>query len=192
MGRKKKKKQVEIKPKEETILNYTGSVSIALLRKGKIVKKIQNHNDGNNNLFKFILNCLAGEYYDIDRPKWIIPFYTDTNEIDKYSVPSFIPINSIRILEQPSSEGITYVLSYKCLITSSYLGVDGTNINGLLFYSDNGKGLSGDMVKRDDPINNHFQMKMSFGDDPDQTEFKDQDILIEWQVRIVSAVQKVE
>ena len=186
MGRKKKK-QVEIKPKSETVLEYTGSVTVSLLRKGKVVKKFQNHNDGTNNLFKFILNCLAGEYYDVDRPKWIIPYYTE-GSADRYSISAFIPINSIKIIDQTSGGSTSSALSYRCLISSSYLGGEEVKIHGLLFYSDNGKKNAGDYKTADDPIDDNYQMKMSFGD-IDEDEFQKQDILVEWQVRIVSAKQ---
>lgn len=183
MGRKKKA-TIKIEPKKETSLKYEGNVTISLLKKGKVIKRIENHNNGNNNLFKFILNCLAGEYYDSDRPKWIIPYYTD-GENDKYSIASFIPINSIQIINNNNNT----ILAYKCLISAVYLPSNkNTKINGLLFYSDNGKKISGDSKNESEIIDSNFQMQMDFGN-IDQTSFKDVDLLIEWQVRIVSAIQ---
>ena len=69
MGRKKKNKQSVITTKENTTLKYSGTVNISILKKGKVIKQFKNHNEGTNNLFLFILNCLAGEYYEVDRPK---------------------------------------------------------------------------------------------------------------------------
>lgn len=183
----KEKKKKEVTPKTSTVLKYTGNVTISVLRKNKIVKQYKNHNEGNSNLFTFILNCLAGEYYDVDRPRWIVAYYTENNQ-DYYSIPSYIPINEVGV---KTNNETTPVLSYRCLISSSYLGSNGKDINGLLFYSDNGRnmnnieGMAGQAVK-----DTHYSMRMDFGN-VEETHFVDQDLLIEWQVRIVSAVQNV-
>ena len=72
----------------------------------------------------------------------------------------------------------TNILSYKCLITTSYLGVDGKQIDGLLFYSDNEKNSLGDVNEGGEVDSSQYSMKMEFGD-IDENNFKDQDILIE-------------
>lgn len=186
MARRKKKK--EITPKTNTILQYTGNVTISVLRKNKVVKQYKNHNDGNNNLFAFILNCLAGEYYDVDRPKWIVAYYT-SNQQDYYSIPSYIPINKVIV---KTNNETSPVLSYRCLISSSYLGSNGRDINGLLFYSDNGRNSNNIEGQVNQPIRDtNYSMRMDFGN-IEENHFVDQDILIEWQVRIVSAVQNTE
>ena len=69
MGRKKKTKQIkEVKVSTPTTIKYKGNVNIKLIKKGKTIKEINNHNDGTNQLFKFILDCLAGDYYPVNRP----------------------------------------------------------------------------------------------------------------------------
>lgn len=74
----------------------------------------------------------------------------------------------------------TSILSYKCLITSLYLGVDGKQIDGLLFYSDNEKNSIGNVNEGSLVDSSKYSMKMEFGDiDEYENEFKDQDILIE-------------
>lgn len=186
MGRKKKNKQSVITTKENTTLKYSGTVNISILKKGKVIKQFKNHNEGTNNLFLFILNCLAGEYYEVDRPKWIVP-YKKASQQEQYSIGSFIPINDVDVLRETNTN--TNILSYKCLITTSYLGVDGKQIDGLLFYSDNEKNSLGDVNEGGEVDSSQYSMKMEFGD-IDENNFKDQDILIEWQVRIVSATQK--
>ena len=67
MGRKKKKQEI-IKAKTPFAIEYKGDVSIDVIRKGKVIKSFKNHNDGTSNLFKFILDCLAGNYYEVNRP----------------------------------------------------------------------------------------------------------------------------
>lgn len=67
MGRKKKKKEI-IKAKTPFAIEYRGDVSVDVIRKGKVIRSFKNHNDGTNNLFRFILDCLAGNYYEVNRP----------------------------------------------------------------------------------------------------------------------------
>lgn len=185
MGRKKKNKQVDITAKESSTLKYSGTVNISILKKGKVIKQFKNHNEGTNNLFLFILNCLAGEYYEVDRPKWIVPYKKVLQE-EQYSIGTFIPINDVKILKETNTD--TNILSYKCLITSLYLDGDGTQIDGLLFYSDNEKNSIGNVTENGAVDSSKYSMKMEFGDIK-ENKFKDQDILIEWQVRIISATQ---
>lgn len=72
----------------------------------------------------------------------------------------------------------TNILSYKCLITTLYLGVDAKQIDGLLFYSDNEKNSIGNVNEGGLVDSSKYSMKMEFGDIEENT-FKDQDILIE-------------
>lgn len=67
MGKRKTKTR-KVEAKSSTTLQYTGDVSIKVMRKGKVLRSIKNHNDGGSPLFKFILDCLAGEYHDENRP----------------------------------------------------------------------------------------------------------------------------
>ena len=176
MGRKKKQKQI-VANSTPTTIEYKGDVSISILRKGKIIKAFKNHNDGKPNLFRFILDCLAGNYYEVNRPFWIVPYYTESNQ-DYYSIPKFIPINNNTIVSYDTNEQL-YILTYKCLINASLLGSN-TKINGLLFYSTNVKnkidGFSAGTIVKDSE-GELYSMKMSFGD-IDQTDFEDQDLLI--------------
>ena len=186
MGRKKKKKEI-IKAKTPFAIEYKGDVSIDVIRKGKVIKSFKNHNDGTSNLFKFILDCLAGNYYEVNRPFWIVPYYTDTDGKDKYSISIPVPINNnVSVSYENSTQ--QYILTYKCLINSSLLQTN-TTIDGLLFYSTHNKNsITGEYV------NDLYSMKMSFGfkeTDREQgkNKFQDQDLLVTWQIRISSATQ---
>lgn len=187
MGRKKKEKKKEIiQAKTPFSIEYKGDVSIDVIRKGKVIKSFKNHNDGTNNLFRFILDCLAGNYYEVNRPFWIVPYYTDNGQ-DKYSISIPIPINNNASVSYDNSKQ-QYILTYKCLINSSLLQIN-TTIDGLLFYSTHNKNS---ITGKD--VNDLYSMKMSFGFDKTDREqgknkFQDQDLLITWQIRISSATQ---
>lgn len=191
MGRKKKEKKKEIiQAKTPFSIEYKGDVSIDVIRKGKVIKSFKNHNDGTSNLFKFILDCLAGNYYEVNRPFWIVPYYTDNGQ-DKYSISIPVPINNNVSVSYDNSTQ-QYILTYKCLINSSLLQSD-TQIDGLLFYSTHVKNsittIAGHPVV-DPTSDNAYCMKMSFGfDETDNNKFQDQDLLITWQIRISSATQ---
>ena len=192
MGRKKKEKKKEIiQTKTPFAIEYRGDVSIDVIRKGKIIKSFKNHNDGTSNLFKFILDCLAGNYYEVNRPFWIVPYYTDKDGEDKYSISIPVPINNNASVSYDNSTQ-QYILTYKCLINSSLLQSN-TQIDGLLFYSTHVK--SSITINAGDPVvaatgSNAYSMKMSFGfDEADNNKFQDQDLLVTWQLRIIAATQ---
>lgn len=191
MGRKKKEKKKEIiQAKTPFSIEYKGDVSIDVIRKGKVIKSFKNHNDGTSNLFKFILDCLAGNYYEVNRPFWIVPYYTDNGQ-DKYSISIPVPINNNVSVSYDNSTQ-QYILTYKCLINSSLLQSD-TQIDGLLFYSTHVKNsittIAGHPVV-DPTSDNAYCMKMSFGfDETDNNKFQDQDLLVTWQLRITAATQ---
>lgn len=173
------KKTVEIKPKSGMQLQYQGDVTVKVLKKGKVQKTITNHNDGTDNLFKFLLDCLAGNFIESSRPKWVIPFYID-GTTEKYSLPIAIPIQSVEVFQDSSTQ--LHAISYRCLFSSTQL-YNSTQIDGLLFYSTSGKNsVSFNRGEKIDTQN--YSMKMYFG--TEDNEFQDADILVEWQLRIIS------
>lgn len=192
MGRKKKEKKKEIiQTKTPFSIEYRGDVSIDIIRKGKVIKSFKNHNDGTNNLFRFILDCLAGNYYEVNRPFWVVPYYIDKDGEDKYSISIPVPINNNASVSYDNSRQ-QYILTYKCLINSSLLQSN-TQIDGLLFYSTHVKKsitiVAGNLVVAATG-DNAYCMKMSFGfDEKDNNKFQDQDLLITWQLRITAATQ---
>ena len=188
MGRKKKKKEI-IKAKTPFAIEYRGDVSVDVIRKGKVIRSFKNHNDGTNNLFRFILDCLAGNYYEVNRPFWIVPYYTNGDH-DEYSISIPVPINNNASVSYDNSTK-EHVLTYKCLINSSLLPTK-TTIDGLLFYSTSAKNsitiAAGGTVESTG--DNAYSMKMSFGfKETDDNKFQDQDLLITWQLRIATATQ---
>ena len=188
MGRKKKKKEI-IKAKTPFAIEYRGDVSVDVIRKGKVIRSFKNHNDGTNNLFRFILDCLAGNYYEVNRPFWIVPYYTKGDH-DEYSISIPVPINNNASVSYDNNTQ-EHILTYKCLINSSLLPTN-TSIDGLLFYSTSVKNSiiieAGEAVESTG--DNAYSMKMSFGfKETDDNKFQDQDLLITWQLRIATATQ---
>ena len=49
-------------------IRYTGNITVSIQRGNKIISTKQYHNNGTALLFKFIANCLAGNYYYKARP----------------------------------------------------------------------------------------------------------------------------
>ena len=181
MGRKKKTKEIkEVKVSIPTTIKYQGNVNIKLIKRGKVIKEINNHNDGTSQLFKFILDCLAGNYYPINRPTWIIPYYLGKAGGEGkppifYAISLFIPINDARVIQQDDD---SYMLSYKCLITQTQLAGIQNSINGLLFYSTsnigNGSTTQGSQAQ-------NYSMIMEFGEPLSEL---NSDILITWQIKV--------
>lgn len=80
MGRKKKIKKEEVKQEETVVqgaqtINYQGSISLSINKGKKVLLKKKYHNKGMPNLFKFLANCLAGNYSGNLRPNKIKLFY---------------------------------------------------------------------------------------------------------------------
>ena len=175
----KNKKTIEVN--NSSSIQYKGDVSISFIKKGKVVRKIKNHNEGKNSLFEFLLDCLAGNYYKSNRPTWIIPYYKEQNEM-KYSIYKPVPISSVKVTKDNSGP----VLSYTCLIPSSLFGNSPQKMDGLLFYSY--ANLEG--VGQDSNFNHNYSMSMEFGGDEQVESTQGQDILIIWQIRIISANQE--
>lgn len=180
MGRKKKNKEIkEVKVSRPTTIKYKGNVNIKLIKRGKIIKEINNHNDGTPQLFKFILDCLAGNYYPVNRPTWIIPYYLGKAEEENppilYAISIFIPINDAQVIKQDDD---SYVLSYKCLITQTQLAGRTEPINGLLFYSTSNIG-NGSTIQSSQAQN--YSMIMDFGEPLNEL---NSDILITWQIKV--------
>ena len=81
MGRKKKviepqqtQTNVEIKDSSK----YSGSVNIRLVKNGKTIQNINQHNEGNLPLFSFLINCLNGYLNEKGIPNYISLGTTDS------------------------------------------------------------------------------------------------------------------
>ena len=122
-------KTLNINNSNSTIVKYSGKVTIDIIRDGKTIKQFSNHNDGFKPLFNFIINCLAGNYIEADRPQKIYTFYIDEN-VGKEKFVSGIPLS----ISEASASNIDSILSYKILIPSTVFSTN-KKLAGLLFYS---------------------------------------------------------
>ena len=95
MRKKRKNKSTT----QSTSLNYSGDVTIKVVRDNKVVQIIDGHNHGNVRLFDFITTCLCGLYEDTLCPKFLNVFHvensSDTNVTSNMdSLTGIIPIAS--------------------------------------------------------------------------------------------------
>lgn len=166
----KKKKEVVIQNTSTPLLVYAGNVRVVVMKKGRVVKTITNHNAGGNSLFKFVLDCLAGNYFEENRPSWVIPYYVE-GDIKKYSISKAIPVYSASVAFSENQ----YTLSYKCLISALYL-TQQTKIDGLLFYSTNN---ASELPGTDQEVDDSYSMQMAFAsNEGEESIFQDQDLLV--------------
>jgi hypothetical protein len=86
---------VEIKKTNSDCTKYTGTVTIASYLGDRLIKKETHHNAGLTNLFKFIGNCLQGNWYEakFNRPCKLVALKAAVGEEldnkldDDYSTP---------------------------------------------------------------------------------------------------------
>ena len=92
---KKKKKQ---KVKDSLQLEYSGQVTVQVVRNDRVIKTITGHNSGTYRLFEFIAKCLANVYEGTYSPRYLQGFYaTNSDDIstnDKDSLTGIVAISS--------------------------------------------------------------------------------------------------
>lgn len=78
-----KDKLIEIKKANQNCAQYTGTVTVASYLGDRLIKKETYHNAGLNNLFKFIGNCLQGNWFEAKytRPCKLVMLKADEKEI---------------------------------------------------------------------------------------------------------------
>lgn len=201
MGRKKKvveeiKEQPEVqevKVQDPSTFKYQGNVTVSFVRKGRVIKTIRNHNEGTNELFRFLLNCLAGNYYANDRPVFIRAVYdlNHTSEVKpsdytpSYANASTIAVPITQASVQLDNDLNVYTLTYQCLVPRNTI----TNteiIDGLRFYSTINYDIETTVDDRTEYQN--YSMQLEFGYNNRLT-LIDADILISWSVRISNVVE---
>ena len=92
--RKKKTSQ----NKDKLQLEYSGNVTIKVVRNDTIIKTINGHNSGTYRLFEYIAKCLANIYESAYSPKYLQVFHaedsSDTNLEGKSSLVGIIAIST--------------------------------------------------------------------------------------------------
>ena len=133
MGRKKKTEQqadVTLIAKDSSVVKYTGTVTVQLVKNGRIVKSGKGHNEGKSELFKFLANCIAGNYVYNDCPTYLSCYNKNiTNNNYTAQVTSCIPKAAISV------EGS--VTTIKFIVPRSALVSDATTITHLMLFNAN-------------------------------------------------------
>lgn len=203
MGRKKKQvKKVEnkVEPSQEKKvetnmkLTYSGNVHIDFIKNGKKIRRLNSHNDGNTPLFTFLLRCLASDFREVDRPKYVFVLKQDDND-NKES----IFVSSVQLIANPNVilDNTEPILSYKILVPSSVFLPNEFKISALAFYSSANlpTGITAGKTNIKDYNNYSMIMYLKRNDITggwDNVDVgSDTDLLITWQVKIESAIQEV-
>lgn len=172
MGRKKKTKTVEVV--ESQPISYSGKVIIKKIKKGKVVSTQVSHNEGTTELFKFLLNCLAGNWLPDSRPSWI----TTAQRNDSTSTFTYVSDNITSISQPP----VVYELQtgpyieYKFLLPFKPEYSNGFNC--LVLYNNDNKPSS---VVHGQDVEDGYSMRVMFDD---QQASSNEQILIIWQLEI--------
>ena len=85
MGRKKKEEQIKIETTTPTVV-YHGGATIKIIKNGRVVKQTKKHNEGGTPLFRFLADCMAGNFYPNNRPTCIRVGNFDGTNFTDYSL----------------------------------------------------------------------------------------------------------
>ena len=127
MGKRKVKK---LKIANEAPLKYSGTVTIQTIKKGKIISSVTQHNTGTAELFKFLLNCLAG--------KWIpraCPSFLTLGTADESGHITYVTDNVVEALEKTVHINDSPYVEFRFLVPFKNTS-KGRSYNRLLVYSD--------------------------------------------------------
>lgn len=79
-------------------LEYSGKVTVKVVKNDNVVKTIKGHNSGTYRLFEYIAKCLANIYESSYSPKYLQIFHTnsssDLDPADKQSLVGIIAIST--------------------------------------------------------------------------------------------------
>lgn len=121
-----------MKNKAINTLNYSGIVTLSRIDGAKKIKIAQVHNEGHNPLFKFLADCLVGDFHNIERPAKIklLKLERSTGE-DNVTIEDYKDITgSIHLLKQPKAEydASRSLVRYSFIIPRDYIeGLDDMN-----------------------------------------------------------------
>lgn len=169
MGRKKK----EIKVEQNSSIKYQGTVTVQKVRKGKVVKTEVMHNAGGSELFNFILQCLAGNYYADLRPVYVIAAKND-------KLLGTLPVKISYTTVYPKTNNNLNYIEYKFFLPfmQEYTG---EGFNQLVLYSES-KCPRENLT--DAPIGNDYSMVVTAEEGHSFTASQDEDLLVTWQLKL--------
>ena len=174
----RKKKTETLKVTEVNPIIYSGQVTIKKIKKGKVISTQKIHNEGTNHLFKFLLNCLAGNWIPSARPSWICTGqYTNSGQV----VIKYVADTCSKITQQPEvfETSSDVYIQYKFLLQSKPQYTT-TGFNCLLLYSDDNKPV---VVQDGVEVDPSYSMVVNFDT---QHQSADEQILIIWQLKILN------
>lgn len=142
---KKQKKKEEVQNTSSSI-EYTGSVTVKLVKDGKTVKSFRRHNTGCFSLFKFLVDCLAFQYSGNNCPKFLKCYHSSgTPTVANLGDNALIGGGAVSStdaeteISNSSSIDVEGKVTYKFIIPSSMIDtsiVSGSStINTLALYS---------------------------------------------------------
>lgn len=77
-------------------LDYSGKVTVNVVRNGEVLKTIDGHNSGTYRLFEFIAKCLSGKYESQCTPKFLQIFHVaDASQDISENLQSLVGIISV-------------------------------------------------------------------------------------------------
>lgn len=130
MGRKKKTEQQTQINKTSTI-KYNGSVTVQLSKNGKIIKSATAKNAGYDELFRFLTNCIAGDFKVTALPSYIMGY--NATGSDPISYTSLFSSAVYKADSQAIYSSGDYKAVLKFIIPANYL-LSG-NMNTLMLYN---------------------------------------------------------
>ncbi len=182
MAKRKPKEQPEIKITDSQ--KYKGSANIRVVKNGKTIKNITQHNSGNMPLFTFLVNCLAENYVSNDVPKYISLGYFNNNNYTSYSNIG-VPKTSQFITASSNK----YQINYQFTIPTVTLSVDGEGdliINTLRLYNQSNSSSIGENV----PFENSScsaEIRLNTPIEIEKTDLQKYTLFVTWSLYITSS-----
>lgn len=125
--------------KDNALLGYKGQVTVKTVRDGKVIKTKTIHNAGTKLLFKFLANCIIGNYYDNERPLYVKLFNVSSGNVpaeNNQSTIDYIILNdnnkSVASATNSWSAYLEFVVPKYSFVSSAY--------NTICLYSNKTKG----------------------------------------------------
>lgn len=167
-----KKKVDTIKLTKEKPIVYSGQVIIKGIKKGKVTSTKTYHNEGTTELFKFLLNCLAGNWLPEARPSLITTGQLFNGQIIYVS-------NTLRSVSEVyvTGEDDDIYVEYKFLLPGQPQYAT-SGFDRILLYSEANRPLQ---VVDGQIVDPKYSMIISLEGKHQST---DEEILIIWQLKI--------
>lgn len=129
----KEKEQVQ----SQDAIKYQGNVTVTIKKGKTIISSRSYHNNGGDELFKFLANCISGAYVESLRPKYIRAFDCKGSpgeritQANSTSRSAYIAINDVSSINGKATLHFTIPCSF--ILPDS--GASTANINQLGLYS---------------------------------------------------------